>query len=175
MNNTSSQIISLLKTILLLFVIEILSSSLFPSLGLANSRIVITILFTLFFAIRIQSNFVPFYILIIHLFHSAFSIEGWAIGTFSGLSMALVLGFLRGKIQVNSYISTSLLTFVFHLFWLLISTTLICLKLQNFELFTNLYFKPLIGVVVVSVISPFFFIILENFWKKDLKSSEMRF
>lgn len=81
----SQVLISFALTTALLIGFEVITSTLLPVLGWMEYRLTFNVLIILFLAIRLDSPLVPWMILGLQMVHSAFSIEGWALGTLAGI------------------------------------------------------------------------------------------
>ncbi len=91
-----SQIVfAFILTLGLLIGLEIITSTLLPILGWSEYRLTFNVLIILYLALRLESPMVPWLILILQTVHSAFSVEGWALGTLAGLIVLVSANYLK--------------------------------------------------------------------------------
>lgn len=157
--------LALLKTLGLLVFLEIVSTSLFPAIGLENIKLAFSVLIVLFLAFKLETPLLPFFILIIQYFHSIFSIEGWATGTVVGIIISLSVRFLKDLLQFSSAISTIIVVQIFQIIWFLLMAFILSLKLSSFEHFLNMFWQFVPESFLLSLLSPLFFNLLDRVWK----------
>ena len=155
---------------LLLLGLEVLTSSLLPALGWYEYRLTFNVLIVLFLAIRLDSPVVPWMILGLQMVHSVFSIEGWALGTFAGLIVMFSANYLKELLQLTSAIMTMLTVQLFQIIWFVTVTLIICLKISNFEKFGMILWSFIPGSILLSMLSPLIFWVLEKIWKTPADS-----
>ncbi len=155
---------------LLLMGLEVLTSSLLPALGWHEYRLTFNVLIILFLAIRLDSPMVPWMILGLQMIHSLFSIEGWALGTLAGLFVMLSANYLKELLQLTSAIMTMITVQLFQIIWFLTVTLIICLKISNFDKFGMILWSFIPGSILLSMISPLIFWLLEKIWKTSSDS-----
>jgi hypothetical protein len=152
-------------TLGLLIGLEVVTSSLLPAIGWVEYRLTFNVLIILFLAIRLDSPLVPWMILGLQLIHSAFSIEGWALGTLAGLIVMLSANYLKELLNLTNAIMTMLTVQFFQFIWFFTVTMMICLKISNFEKFGMILWSFIPGSIFLSLISPLLFGILGMIWK----------
>ena len=165
----NSRLISLSLTALLLIVLEIIATALIPALGFHDFLLPFNVLFVLFLAFRVSTPALPFFILIIQIFHNIFSIENWAHGTLSGLAISLGINYLKNIINFTTVISTMVITFIAMLSWYVMTSFFLYVSVKNLNLILNRLWGSLPECFIIALISPCFFIILNQIWKVDLK------
>lgn len=170
-NQLATLSVPLLITLFILVIVEIISSSFLPLLGLYNFKIAIHILITLFFAFKLGTIYVPILVFIIQYFHSFFSIEGWEVGTVAGVIICILTNFLKDVVHLTSVPLTILFVQIFQVVWLLIICGLLYFKGVDTEFLTLKLWRFIPESIFISAVAPFFFNLLENFWKVDDKSS----
>lgn len=158
---------SMLATILLLVFLEIFSTAFLPALGILNYQIPVNVILILFLCFKLETPYLPVLILIIQMFHSVFSIEGWAFGTFAGIIVSLAIGYVKELLDFSSALTTMILTQVFQLVWFVIIAILIYLKTGDFSSITQRFFHFLPESLFMSLLSPFFFSLLNKIWRVD--------
>lgn len=151
--------------LLLLILLEIVTTALFPVLGMSRYRIPFHILFVLFLGFKLESPWLSVLILVIQYFHSFFSVEGWAIGTLAGIIVCTVVSYLRELIHLSSPVITVLVVELFQLLWFVIIGILIYLKLGEFSYILDKLWRFLPESLVISFLSPFLFNLLDKIWK----------
>jgi hypothetical protein len=164
-------VIGFFKTAALLIFLEIFSSAILPAIGINNFKPAFNVLIILFLAFKLEWPFLPFLILFYQYIHSVFSIEGWASGTLAGIIIALSVKYVKDMLNFSSALSTIVVVQVFQTFWFFMVALLLSIKLGNFSDFHIIFLKYLPESVFLSLISHHFFILLDNFWKVNKKSS----
>lgn len=158
-------IISFLLTLGLLMGLEIVTSSVLPALGWQDYRLTFNVLIILFLAIRLDSPLVPWMILGLQMVHSAFSIEGWALGTIAGMIVLASANYLKELLHLTTAIMTMFTVQLFQVIWFLTVTVVICLKISDFEKFGIILWTFVPGSILLSLISPILFWVLGMIWK----------
>ncbi len=158
-------LIAVCLTLLTQVFLEILSSTLFPSFGLHEFRLSFNILIVLFLAFKFNSVFLPFLILLVQWLHSSFSIEGWALGTFAGVIISILVTYTKELLQFSSKGSTVVVVLIFQVVWFLITSIIFSLKIGNLSHIWERvpFFLP--ECLILGILSPFFFAYLSQIWK----------
>lgn len=166
MNNISLKdlVLGTIKTSIFLIILEIFSSAILPAIGILSLKLEFIVLIVLYLAFKLQSPGVAFIILILQLVHSAFSIEGWAIGTFTGVVIYLSVGYVKDLLSFTTAFSTIVVVQVFQIIWFVMTSTLIAIKMGDLSNFFSIFFQYLPQSLLLSLLSPFFFKILDRFW-----------
>ena len=154
----------LLITLVLLTVLEIVSSTLSPFLGLSHYKIPFNILIVLFMGLRLKTPYIAFLILAVQYVHGLFSIEGWELGTFVGVFITILVGYLQEFLHFTTVWMTILLTQLFQCIWFLLVSTLIYLKTGNTTYLLEKLWRFFPESIVISLMAPFFFILFEKIW-----------
>jgi hypothetical protein len=102
--------------------------------------------------------------------HSIISIEGWAIGAFTGVLISLSVRFLKDMLDFSTAISTIIVVQIFQIIWFLISSFLLSLKLGDFGSYFYLFWDDIPESFALSLLAPFFFFVLDRFWKVNSRS-----
>ncbi|MCT4642050.1 MAG: hypothetical protein N4A33_07090 [Bacteriovoracaceae bacterium] len=163
---------SSLKTCLLLILFELISSALFPALGLSSFKLPFNVLVVLYLAFKVNHPSVPFIILFLQFVHSAFSIEGWAVTTLIGLIVLFVLKYIKDLLDFSSAASTMIAVFLFHIFWFFCLAIFISIKASDSSLFMTYLFGAFFESLLITLFSPLIFKLLDYFWtpKKSIIS-----
>jgi hypothetical protein len=161
----SQILISFAITLALLIGFEIVTSTILPALGWKEYRLTFNVLIILFMAIKMDSPIVPWLILGLQLIHSIFSIEGWALGTLAGVIVMLSANYLKEILQLSTAFMTMLTVQLFQFIWYLTVTLVICLKISDFEKFGLILWSFIPGSILLSLISPIIFWLLEMVWR----------
>lgn len=149
----------------LLIGLEVVTSTILPALGWHEYRLTFNVLLILFLAIRLDSPAVPWMIMALQIIHSVFSIEGWALGTLAGLIVMLSANYLKEVLHLTTAIMTMITVQLFQVIWFLTVTLVICLKISNFEKFGMILWSFIPGSIMLSLISPVIFWVLEQIWR----------
>lgn len=156
----------ILTTILLVF-FQVLSTAVLPIIGLAKYRLPFNILIILFLAFKLESPFLAIFIMVFQYIYSFFSVEGWALGTFAGIIVAMVVGYLKDIIHFSSVFLTILVTEIFQVVWFLVVSALIYLQVGNWDYIFEKLTRFIPESLVISLIAPVIFAFLDRAWKID--------
>lgn len=154
----------MLKTSLLLICLEIFSTAALPALGLENIKLAFSVLIVLFMAFKLDTPFLAILILITQSVHSIFSVEGWAIGTLVGVVISLSVKYVRDLLNFSTAVSTMFVVQVFQLAWFAILSMLLSIKLGSFNFYFSLFWQFVPESILLSLLSPYFFKVLDLFW-----------
>ena len=163
-------LIGFFKTLLLLVVLHIFTTAVLPALGISSFKPAFNVLIVLFLAFKIDVPFLAWMIFSFQYTHSLFSIEGWASGTLAGITIALAVRYLRDLINFSTAISTIIVVQIFQILWFVILALLLSIKMGDFGLFFSIFVKYIPESVFLSLISPWFFGLLDNFWNVGKKN-----
>lgn len=163
--------LGILKTLILLIILEIFTSAFLPAIGLVNFKPAFSVLIVLFMAFKLETPVLPYLILLTQYTHSIFSIEGWGIGTLAGIIVALSVRYLRDLLHFSTAISTIVVVQVFQVAWFLMVTFMLSIKLGDFGSFFSIFWQFVPESIFVSIISPFFFMVLDRVWKVNERSA----
>lgn len=159
------------KTLFLVFILDFFSSSLFPTFQQTYFFPSFHILIIVFFSFFQPAERIPFLVLITASFHSIFTIEGWAVGTITGLIVANILVLIKDTIQFSSFIATFLMVYAIQVFWSLILGTLLSIKLENWYILKSYLSFSLVQGIILGIVALPIFKLLEKIWAKDVSSS----
>ncbi len=157
---------SLIITMLILIVLEILSTAVIPIFGVSEYRLPFNILIVLYLALKLEIPLIAIFILCLQYIHSFFSVEGWAAGTCAGILVSMIISTLRDVIHLSTASITIFTVQVFQLLWFSIVSTLLYISVGNFDEIIIRLWKFLPESIVLSFLSPFFFAILDKIWIK---------
>lgn len=158
-------------TIVLLIGLEVVTATILPLLGWHEYRLTFHVLFIIFLAIRLDTPLVPWLLLALQLIHSAFSVEGWAIGTFAGIIILLSATYLKELLHLTTAFMTMITVQLFQLIWFVTVTCIVCLKISDFSKFGMVLWSFVPGSFVLSFISPLLFWSLEKIWRESSEST----
>ncbi len=163
-NEIKHHIGSLFLTIIVLVLFEVLTTAFFPALGIKNYRIPFNILIVLYLGFKVESPFIAIFILVLQYFHSFFSIEGWEMGTIAGIFICVIIGYLKELLHFSSAIITILVTQLFQVFWFLIMSAILYLKLGDFGTIVDKFWRFLPESIFISFCAPVFFVLMDRIW-----------
>ena len=161
----SQVLISFALSAALLIGLEVVTSTILPALGWHEYRMTFNVLIILFLAIRLDSPAVPWMIMALQMIHSVFSIEGWALGTLAGLIVMTSANYLKDLLHLTTAIMTMITVQLFQMIWYVTVTLIICLKISNFDKFGMIIWSFIPGSILLSLISPLIFWVLEQIWR----------
>lgn len=167
--------LGMLKTLMLLIFLEIITSAFLPAIGIVQFKPAFSVLIVLFMAFKLETPVLPWLILMMQYVHAVFSIEGWGIGTIAGILVALLVRYLRDLLHFSTAISTIIVVQLFQLVWFVIVSFMLCLKLGDFGAFFNIFWQFVPESFVLSIVSPFFFIILDRVWRVNDRGAGVAF
>lgn len=154
-----------LKTAALLVGLELISSVLFPALGFHDFKPAFNVLIVLFLAFKLETPALPFLILFIQYIHSAFSIEGWAAGTLTGIVISLSVRYVRDMLNFSSAVSTIIVVQIFQVAWFFFISLILSLKVGDFAGFIGMFWEYIPESILLSLISHHFFILMDRIWQ----------
>ena len=159
--------VPLIKTVLLLILLELVTTAIFPMIGLQNYRVPFNILFVLFLGLRLETPYLAVLIFVVQYFHSFFSVEGWEMGTIAGIVICIVVSYVRGMIHFSSWSMTMMITFVFQILWFLVVSLLVYIQIGSFEYVFDKAWRFLPQSIIIALISPLFFYLLNRMWRVE--------
>jgi hypothetical protein len=165
--NLKDIIFPLIKTILLLFFLELMTTAVFPMIGLVNYRIPFNILIVLYLGLRLETPYLAILILCVQYFHSFFSVEGWEMGTVTGIVICIIVSYIREMMHFSSWGMTIVITQLFQLLWFLVQSLLIYVLMGNPDYILEKGWRFLPQSVVIAILSPIFFYLLNKVWNID--------
>ena len=158
-------------TLLILIVLEIFSTALIPMLGLTKYRIPFNVLIILYLGFKMETPYTSILILVLQYTHSFFTIEGWEMGTIAGVMICIVISYLKDLLHLSSSIITIFITQLFQFLWFAIVSTLLYLKEDNFSYIIEKFWRFLPESIIISLLAPFFFGILDVIWRAETERS----
>lgn len=161
----SQLLLSFAITVALLLGLEVVTSTLLPALGWHEYRLTFNVLIIIFLAIRLDSGTVPWMIMGLQIVHSVFSVEGWALGTLAGLIVMMSANYLKEVLHLTTAVMTMFTVQLFQIIWYITVTLIICLKISNFDKFGLIIWSFVPGSILLSLISPVLFWMLEHIWR----------
>lgn len=163
-NEIKNHVIPLGLTLIILILFEVATTAFFPALGIKDYRIPFNIMIVLYLGFKVDSPFLGLYILLIQYFHSFFSVEGWEMGTIAGISICIIISYLKELLHFSSAIITILVTQLFQVFWFLIMAIMFYLKLRDFGIVLDKFYRFIPESIFISLCAPVFFIVMDRIW-----------
>ncbi len=163
-------IFSTALTLALLIIFEILNSSLIPEMGFTNFRIPINVLIILYLGFKIDSPYLPLIVLLLQIFHGAFSNEGWALGTLVGIVVSVIMSYTREFFNLSTSLMIIVVTQIFQAVWFGLTCLIYYTKSGHFIFLSNHLKHFLVESLVISILAPFFFFLLDKIW--NMKSTD---
>ena len=155
---------SLLNTLLVLIIFEVISTTFLPLLGLSSYRLPFNILIILFMGFKLDTPYLAVMIFLVQYFHSFFSIEGWAMGTIAGIFVCTTISYLRDLIHFSTAVVTMFVTQMFQLLWFLIVASFIYIQLGEMDYVLNKLWRFIPESIIISLFAPLFFVLMERIW-----------
>lgn len=154
----------LVVTLLILIVLEIFSTTLFPLLGMEKYRVPFNILIILFMGFKINTPWLAILIMIVQYFHSYFSIEGWEMGTIAGVVICIVISYLKDLLHFSNSIITIFVTQMFQMLWFVIVSGLAYMKIGEWSYILEKFWRFIPESIIISLLAPVVFAILDRIW-----------
>jgi len=154
-------------TLAVLVVLEVISATIFPLIGIENYQIPFNILIVLYLSFKLDSPYLAVLILLVQYFHSLFSIEGWAIGTFIAVLLSRIIYFFKETIQFFSFPLVILVVQASFLLWFLFSSIFLYFQNNSFAPIWSRFWIFFPESVIASILAPLLFLLLERIWKQD--------
>jgi uncharacterized membrane protein YvlD (DUF360 family) len=161
---TSEIVPRLFITVLILLVLEVISSAFLPLFGINKYMIPFNVLIVLFLGFKLENPYLAVMIVVVQYFHSIFTIEGWEIGTIAGVLICVVISYLRDVLHFTSSVVTIMVTQLFQFLWFTIVSALLYMKLGSIDYIVDKFWRFLPESIVLSLMAPFFFSILDKVW-----------
>ena len=158
-------------TLILLIVLEVISATIFPLMGIEKYQIPFNILIVLYLSFKLDSPYLAVLILSVQYFHSLFSIEGWAIGTLIGVLISRVIYFFKETVQFFTFPLVILVVQASFLLWFIFSSMFIYFQSNSFGPVWSRFWVFIPESIIASLLSPLLFMVLERFWRQDEEAS----
>ncbi len=156
---------ALLITLLILVILEIISTTLLPLMGLVKYRLPFNVLVVLFLGFKLETPWLAVFVLTTQYTHSFFSNEGWALGTFTGTLVCVLISYVRDMIHFNTAFATMVITQVFQCVWFISVSSMIYVQTGNSLYLIEKFWRFIPEGLIMSILSPFFFALLDRVWK----------
>jgi hypothetical protein len=151
-------------TVLILIVLEVLSTAFLPLFGVSKYMLSFNIIIVLFLGFKLENPYQALMIVVIQYFHALFTVEGWEVGTIAGVLICVTISYLRDVIHFTSYFVTFIVTELFMLLWFVITSSLLYLKLDSMVYIIEKFWRFLPESIVLAILAPFFFSLLDKVW-----------
>lgn len=158
-------VLRLAVTLFILIILEVFSSAVMPAFGFRDYTLAFNVLIIIFLGFRFGGAVLPWFILILSLVHSAFSIEGWAAGTFAGVIVCMLITYLKDIVQISSLVSTIIAVEIFQLVWFIVIALIIAAKLGDFSLVLPRVWRIIPETIGLSILAPGLFKVLGIIWR----------
>ena len=151
-------------TVLILIVLEVLTSAFLPLFGLTRYMLPFNVLIVLFLGFKLENPYMALLILVVQYFHSLFTIEGWEMGTIAGVLICVVISYLRDVLHFTSSLITIVVTQIFQVLWFIIVSSLLYLKMDDTSYIIDKLWRFLPESIIISLLAPFFFSVFDKVW-----------
>ena len=149
----------------MLFIVEVLSSTIFPFMGLLEFRIPFNVLLVLYVGFKFDMSYVPITIFVIQYCYSFFTIEGWETGTIAGIIIYAIISYFKDVIYLSSAATTVMFVQIFQFVWLIIVSLLFYIKLGSFSFFIEKIWRFIPESIILSLLAPVFFMLFDIIWQ----------
>jgi len=172
MKGPSNSLTSFLFSVLLLILVEVVTTTILPLAGLSALRFSFFTLLILFLSFYKNSNWIAFYIIILSYVHSIFSVETWFLSAFIGVLVSIVVAYFSELIHLSNRLVTMFFVLVFQLGMVLFRSIVFYLRGNNFEYIFQNFVGHIFEIVILTIISPFVFDLLSVIWVTKSDSME---
>lgn len=152
-------------TLLTLIVLEIVSTTFLPALGLIQYRFSANVLIILFLGFKLESPYIAICIFFVQYVHNFFSIEGWEVGTVAGILIGIIISYVKDVIHLTNFVTTIFVVELFQIVWFIITSFILYLKIDNSVYFYEKFWRFLPESIILALFAPLFFVILDQIWK----------
>lgn len=161
---TTDVVPRLFITILVLIVLEVISSAVLPLFSLNKYMLPFNVLIVLYLGFKLENPYLAVMIIVVQFFHSIFSIEGWEIGTIAGVLICVIISYLRDVLHFTNVIVTVFVTQIFQALWFVIVSFLLYIKIGNIQFIVEKFWKFIPESIVISILAPIFFTFFDKIW-----------
>lgn len=165
MINFKKEIIPLILTCIILVFFEIISTTIFPILGIDNVRIAFNVLVILYMGFKLDTPWLAILIFFIQITHSFFTIEGWEMGTIAGIITCTSISYLRDVIHLGSTSLTMITVQIFQMVWFCIVALLIYIQIDSWAYVIQKFWRFIPESILISILAPFVFGLLDKIWQ----------
>jgi hypothetical protein len=142
-------------------------ASIIPLWFSSNSRLRFDILVIVYISLRFDNPFLPFLILLIELLDIAFSTEHFALGTFAGMFIFILIRQLKGLLRVETKTLIAALTTVCQLVWFIVVSVFIYLRSAALSTIGYRFLYFISEAIFLSLISPYIFMLFDKIMRID--------
>lgn len=161
---TTDVVPRLFITILVLIVLEVISSAVLPLFSLNKYMLPFNVLIVLYLGFKLENPYLAVMIIVVQFFHSIFSIEGWEIGTIAGVLICVIISYLRDVLHFTNVVVTVFVTQIFQALWFVIVSFLLYIKIGNVQFIVEKFWKFIPESIVISILAPIFFTFFDKIW-----------
>lgn len=172
-NSLKYQLVPLGLTLILLVLFEIIATAFLPAIGIKSYRVPFNILLILYLGFKVNTPFLGVFVLILQYFHSLFSIEGWEMGTVTGITICIIISYLKELLDFSSAFVTILLTELFQILWFVIMSAMFYIKFQDIDFLISKLYRFIPESLFISICSPLVFILMDRIWGVSSKSGAL--
>lgn len=151
-------------TLVILVFSEFFSSAILPALGFRDYTLAFNVLIIIYLGFRYNTSSLPWILLVLQIFHSAFSVEGWALSTLAALVVCFIINYFKEIMQVSSIVSTIISVFIFQIVWFLVVAAVIASKNGDFAFILPRILRIIPEALGLALISPFVYKLLDKIW-----------
>ena len=172
MKNMNSTVISFFITTALLILLEIITTTIFPILGLSSIRFSFFPLLVIFLSFYRNHDTISILIIAFSFIHSIFSIEAWYLSAFVGIVISVLISYFRDVIHLSNRGVTMFLVALLQMGMSVIKSVVFYLRGNNFEYIFHHLSGQLVELVILTVLAPYAFEFLLQIWSVKPDSIE---
>ncbi len=172
MNKGNSSIISFILTIILLILVEVITTTIFPLFGMSTIRFSFFTLLVLFLSFYKNTNWIVLHIIAFSYIHSIFSVETWYLSSFIGILTSIVVAYFSELIHLSNRLVTMFFVLIFQIGMMLFRSIVFYLRGNNFEYIFQNFMGHLFEIAFLTILAPFAFDILSIVWTIKTESIE---
>jgi hypothetical protein len=169
--NQSNFLIKSLVTIGVFVIAEICIASIFSFFIGVHLRFFLLGVVCTYLSLKVQHARIPYLIFALCLSHSVFTSEGWAINTFIGILLYLVMSALREKVNLGSFFSLVCFYFISLFSWDLLRSIIWSMKSARISLIPEMISADILSNLILALITPLLVKLFASVWmsEKSLK------
>lgn len=171
MVNFKKEITPLLLSCIILIFFEIISTTIFPIIGIDNVRIPFHVLIILYMGFKLETAWLGILIFVVMFTHSFFTIEGWEMGAIAGIITCTSISYLRDVIHLSSVSLTMITVQIFQMVWFFIVALLIYIQIDGWGYIVQKFWRFIPESILISILAPFAFNLLDKIWNPRLEGS----
>ncbi len=172
MKTTNSVALSFVITLVLLILLEVITTTVFPLIGMELVRFSFFPLLILFLSFYKNSNWIAIHIVFYSYIHSIFSIEVWYLSAFVGILVSIIIAYFSELIHLSNKLVTMFFVLVFQIAMMFFRSIVFYLRGNDFTYIFQSFMSHLFEIAVLTILAPFVFAVLSVIWNSKADAIE---